>query len=516
MPTKKSDAELPIESVVQFSPCSNGEYMPSPPTGRARRAEALWREIVEVQHKRLGVSRRVFARSAAGIAASLFAINQAACGDSGGSGGGTGGSSGGSSSGGTRGDGSSGAGSTTGGGSTGPVDSSGSYEVGESTTGDPACAEELLYDPDEFVFDVQTHTQTPFREGWGGADPPEVALDYIKQIFVDGGTTVACITGIPAARNPAEGNLRAIEQLKEILEMVGGDRLRLHCNIDMNLPGEVDYMQSCSEMFPVNAWKVYPYNQPWLANESQGGPFIEKARQLGIKVIAAHRGITSTNFDYYHAGSPRDLVEAASQNPDVTFLTYHSGWENGNDENHPYDPDAAPQNVRGIDRMIRAILEFGIPPNTGNVYAELGSTWFNLLVDPAQAAHALGKLLLYVGEDRIIYGTDSVFNGGPEGQIAALRTFQIPERMREMYGYPEITTEIRRKILGLNAAPIYGVDPMKVLCKFDLDDIEQLKMAYRDDPRSVQMPHPHKYLGPRNRREFFAFRRAEQRDHERT
>jgi predicted TIM-barrel fold metal-dependent hydrolase len=487
--------------------------LPAPPTERAHRAEARWREIVEVQHKRLGMSRRDFARSACGIAASLLALEQAACGSSGSGGGGS--SSGGSgSSGGADSGSGGGSASTTGGGATSDADTSGGfYDVPNDTTGDNACAEELLYDPDEFVLDVQTHTQTPFRDGWGDADPPEMACDYLKQIFVDGGTTVACITGIPAARDPAQGNLRAIEQLQEILAHIGGDRLRLHCNIDMNLPGEVDYMQMIAETFTVNAWKVYPYDQPWLANESQGAPFIAKARELGITMIAAHRGLTATNGDYLHAGSPRDLVEAASQNTDITFLTYHSGWENGNDENHPYDPDVAPADVRGIDRMVRAMLEFEIPVNTGNVYAELGSTWFNLLVDPAQAAHALGKLLLYVGEDRILYGTDSVFNGSPEGQIAALRTFQIPARMREMYGYPEITPEIRRKILGLNAAPIYDVDPTTVRCRFGLDEIEQLKMAYRDDPRAVDMPHPHKYLGPRNRREFFAFQRAALRDH---
>ena len=509
---KKTDRELPIESVVAFSPNSNGEYLPVPPTERAREAERRWRAIVEVQHKRLGMSRREFSRSACGIAASLLALEQAACGSSG-SGDGSGGSSSGGGSGSSGGSSSGGpSGSTTGGGTSDPDTSGGFYDVPNDTTGDPACAEELLYDPDEFVFDVQTHTQTPFREGWGDADPPEIACDYLKQIFVDGGTTVACITGIPAARDPAEGNLRAIEQLKEILVTIGGDRLRLHCNIDMNLAGEVDYMQMCAETFPISAWKVYPYDEPWLANDSQGGPFIDRARKLGIRLIAAHRGITSTNGDYMHAGSPRDLVDAASQNPDITFLNYHSGWEVGDDENHPYDPDAAPEDVRGIDRLIRAMLEFEIPPNTGNVYAELGSTWFNLLADPARAAHALGKLLLYVGEDRILYGTDSVFNGSPEGQIAALRTFQIPMRMREAYGYPEITPEIRRKILGLNAAPVYDVDPMLVRCKFGLDEIEQLKMAYRHDPRAVDMPHPHKYLGPRNRREFFAFHRAEHRD----
>ena len=502
---KKTDVELPIESIVAFAPCSNGEYLPAPPTDQARQAEQRWREIVERQHRRLGIGRRAFARSACGIAASLLALEACGSGGAGGSGDGGGSSSGGSTSGGTS-------GSTTGGGSSDPDSSGGFYDLPNDATGDPECAEELLYDPDEFVFDVQTHSETPFRDGWGDATPPEIACDYLEQIFVDGGTTVACITGIPAARDPAEGNLRAIEQLQEILAQIGGDRLRLHCNIDMNLPGELDYMQMCAETFAVSAWKVYPYAQPWLANESQGAPFIAKARELGIGVIAAHRGITTTDGDYLHAGSPRDLVEAASQNPDITFLTYHSGWENGNDENHPYDPDAAAEDVRGIDRLVRAMLEFGVAPNTGNVYAELGSTWFNLLVDPAQAAHALGKLLLFVGEDRIIYGTDSVFNGSPEGQIAALRTFQIPARMRETYGYPEITAEIRRKILGLNAAPIYGVDPMTVRCRFGLDEIEQLKMAYRHDPRAVDMPHPHKYLGPRNRREFFAFQRAAQRD----
>jgi uncharacterized protein len=507
VPPKKSHVELPIESVVPLSPCSNGEYMPSPPSERACRAEQRWREIVETQHRRLGMSRRDFARSACGIAASLLALEQVACGSGesdggGGSSGGSGGGSGGGSSSGS-----------TGGGSSDPDSSGGFYDLPSDTTGDDDCAEALLYDPDEFVFDVQTHTQTPFQDAWRDANPPEIACDYLKQIFVDGDTTVACITGIPAARDPAEGNLRAIEQLREILDQIGGDRLRLHCNIDMNLPGELDYMQMCAETFSVSAWKVYPYAQPWLANETQGAPFIDKARSLGITVIAAHRGLTATSGDYLHAGSPRDLVEAASQNRDITFLTYHSGWESGSDENHPYDPSQLDPQVRGIDRLVRAMLEFGIPPNTGNVYAELGSTWYNLLGDPAQAAHALGKLLLYVGEDRVIYGTDSVFNGTPAGQIAALRTFQIPARMRETYGYPEITPEIRRKILGLNAAPIYDVDPMTVRCQFGLDEIEQLKMAYHHDPRAVDMPHPHKYLGPRNRRDFFAFQRAAQRDH---
>ncbi len=44
-----------------------------------------------------------------------------------------------------------------------------------------------------------------------------------------------------------------------------------------------------------------------------------------------------------------------------------------------------------------------------NVYAELGSTWRFLMRDPDSAAHALGKLLLHLGEDNILWGTDSIW-----------------------------------------------------------------------------------------------------------
>ena len=50
-------------------------------------------------------------------------------------------------------------------------------------------------------------------------------------------------------------------------------------------------------------------------------------------------------------------------------------------------------------------------------------------------------------------------------QIEALWRFQIPEDIREKYGYPEITEADKRKILGLNSAKLYGIraieDPEK-------------------------------------------------------
>jgi hypothetical protein len=42
--------------------------------------------------------------------------------------------------------------------------------------------------------------------------------------------------------------------------------------------------------------------------------------------------------------------------------------------------------------------------------------------------------------------------------IDAFRSFQIPARMQAEFGYPALTPGIKRKILGANAAPLYGVD----------------------------------------------------------
>ena len=93
-----------------------------------------------------------------------------------------------------------------------------------------------------------------------------------------------------------------------------------------------------------------------------------------------------------------------------------------------------------------------------NVYAELGSTWRFLMRDPEQAAHALGKLFAAVGEDNVLWGTDSIWYGSPQDQIQAFRSFQIDERLREAHGYPEITPALRAKVLGLNATRPYGLE----------------------------------------------------------
>ena len=88
-----------------------------------------------------------------------------------------------------------------------------------------------------------------------------------------------------------------------------------------------------------------------------------------------------------------------------------------------------------------------------NCYAEIGTTWASSVVTfPTVAAHIMGQLMKFMGEDRIVFGSDSVWYGSPQWQIEALWRFQIPEALREEYGYPALTergqTEDSRTDLG--------------------------------------------------------------------
>jgi hypothetical protein len=91
-----------------------------------------------------------------------------------------------------------------------------------------------------------------------------------------------------------------------------------------------------------------------------------------------------------------------------------------------------------------------------NVYAEIGTTFASTVITfPTVCAHILGQLLKFMGEDRVVFGSDAVWYGSPQWQIEALWRFQIPEDMRRRYGYPKLTPAIKRKILGLNSARLY-------------------------------------------------------------
>ena len=500
-PRDPSD-ELP-ESPIAFHPSSNGEFEPRPATERDRRAATLYHEIVEQKSSRLGMSRREFTESAAGMVAALFVMNEVyGCSTE------------------RSTDGASGSrGFSRDAGfdipqNVGPQDAAranadAGYDASAGAIEDAARGDSVVSGR-EFIFDVQTHTTVP-APPWNASTcntntPMLCPTAYLAGIFVDSDTSMACLSGYPAARQNDRPSIQARGQIKEIVDRFeGSPRLVIHANVrpDEGMV-ELDAMAEDARRFPVAAWKTYPpeRNGDGLDSDRYGRPFLERARETGVRVIASHRGIGDDGGAWNGRYSPRDVVAAAKAAPDIKFLIYHSGWQSGVAEDHPLNlADTAP---RGVDRLLRALLDAGLGPD-GNVYAELGTTWFSLMGDMSQAAHVMGKLLKYLGPERILWGTDSYNNGGPQPQIAAFRAFQIPQSMQDLYGYPALTPEVKAKIFGLNAAAVYGVDPTVMRRKLEQDEIDRIVLTRRDGPRPFPRgPRPH---GPRTRREYLAFLR---------
>jgi hypothetical protein len=55
---------------------------------------------------------------------------------------------------------------------------------------------------------------------------------------------------------------------------------------------------------------------------------------------------------------------------------------------------------------------------------------------PTVWAHLIGQLLYYMGDDHIVFGSDSLWYGGPQWQIDALWRFQIPDQIQDKWKYP--------------------------------------------------------------------------------
>jgi predicted TIM-barrel fold metal-dependent hydrolase len=482
---KKSCPEYPVESPVPFHTGSNGEVEPRPVTQRDRVADEAFHRLAAENAKRLGMSRRDFVSSTMGTATALWVINQVYGCSTGGSSGSAG---------------------------------RGPFDVDAGMMLDAGACESL--EGDQFIFDVQTHHVNPdgaWRSGGGFENSLSVfpqarcgeidlvdcfdADHYIREVFVNSDTAVAVLSQVPAVpgNNPLETDEAAAT--REIINrLADSERLIIHGIVVPDRgPEQLDGMQALKEDQRIAAWKVYTQFGGWrLDDEAVGIPFIEKARELDVKLICAHKGLSQFGLDPA-VSTPQDIGVVAPMFPDVSFLVYHSGYELNVPEG-PYNPDS----LRGVDTLVTAVLENGIGKQ-GNVYAELGSTWRFVMTQPEAAAHVLGKLLLHLGEDRILWGTDSIWYGTPQDQISAFRAFEIPQSMQDEYGYPPLTETAKAKILGLNAAAVYGIDVAATRCAIQDDDVSKAKLAIEVDP-SLRRP-SYRRVGPQNRREFLKYLR---------
>jgi hypothetical protein len=70
----------------------------------------------------------------------------------------------------------------------------------------------------------------------------------------------------------------------------------------------------------------------------------------------------------------------------------------------------------------------------------------------------MGELLFWVGEDKMTFGSDyGIWE--PKWQIEGFVDWDYPSD--EFSDYPRVNTATKKKILGLNAAKLYGIDVPK-------------------------------------------------------
>jgi predicted TIM-barrel fold metal-dependent hydrolase len=471
---------------VKLDSTSNGEFAPIPLEEIHRRANRLALEAATENSKRLGLDRRSFLVSSCGVASTLLGFNAAYASQ------------------GRRG---------------------GHYDIPKEAALDLHAARSAV-DGNDFIFDVQGHFVNPtgawlkrlpetakplsFATNRDACAPHQgpnrfdylkcVGPDqFVKDVFMDSDTDLMVLSFVPSTR---QGEPLTIEEAAETARIVerldGTHRLLIHGRVNPNQAGDLEGMDELAARYKVSAWKTYtqwgPDGVGFFLDDEPGVKLIEKARKLGIRNVAVHKGLAFGSKSYEHSTCV-DVGRVAKKYPDVNFLIYHSGYVAGQKEG-PYDENK----TDGIDALVTSLIANGVKPGS-NVYAELGSTWRFLMRDPDSAAHGLGKLFKHCGESNVLWGTDSVWYGSPQDQIQAFRTFQIAPELRAKHGYPEITPQLRAKVFGLNALKVYSI-PEDVVRKHTRDRVAIERVEYRaerPDPSFVT-------YGPKTRREFLALK----------
>jgi predicted TIM-barrel fold metal-dependent hydrolase len=470
---------------IKIDSTSNGEFVPRPLPAVNRRANALAHERIAQAARKLGLSRRQFLVSTCGAGATLLAFNEAHA---------RAGASG------------------------------GRFELPHEAAFEVAAADSVLKG-EEFVFDIQGHHVMPINQ-WRDRSAPWVEVSrlipraqckpraelgdyghldcigrdvFVKEIFLDSDTSMGVLTFVPTPEEQMPLSTQEAAVTKSIVDALDGtERLLLHGRVIPNLPGDIERMEQLRKEWKIAAWKTYTqYGSGWrLDDDGPGARFIEQARRLGCRLVCVHKGLPlPTMGEDLRFSRCDDVGSAARKYPDITFIIYHSGFDPAILEG-PFLRGSA---KAGVDSLVQSLIDNGIEPNS-NVYAELGSTWREVMKDPDQAAHLLGKLIKYVGAERVVWGTDSVWYGSPQDQIQAFRAFQISDEYCERYGYTKLTPALKAQILGLNAAVPYGIKPSIFRKHAKADAIARAKAEYAQAPDPSFLTY-----GPKTRREFLRF-----------
>jgi predicted TIM-barrel fold metal-dependent hydrolase len=200
----------------------------------------------------------------------------------------------------------------------------------------------------------------------------------------------------------------------------------------------LDLMERQVGEFGAKAFKFYnvryDFGQPfpWRMDDPRVAfPVFEKAQELGVNLIGVHKGLP-LGPQPIEATQTWDMDGAAANFPNINFVIFHVGL--------PFIDETCWQLIRHP-----------------NLYASIAVTINLIARAPRQFAELMGKLLFWCGEDKIVYGSEApIFH--PQWALDAFWNFELPQDLVEGYGYPQLTEQAKRKILGENLLRLHGMD----------------------------------------------------------
>jgi predicted TIM-barrel fold metal-dependent hydrolase len=167
----------------------------------------------------------------------------------------------------------------------------------------------------------------------------------------------------------------------------------------------------------------------WKLTDPEARKYLDKAEELGVKNIHVHKGPTiwPLNRDAFDV---QDVDDAATMHPELNFIVEHCGLP-----------------------RLEDFCWIGV--QEPNVYGGLAVVMPFIHTRPRYFANVMGELLYWLGEDRILWSSDYAI-WTPKWLTERFVDFEIPADMADEF--PPLTTDGKKKILGLNAAGLYDID----------------------------------------------------------
>jgi len=169
----------------------------------------------------------------------------------------------------------------------------------------------------------------------------------------------------------------------------------------------------------------------WKLTDPEARRYLDKCAELGVVNIHVHKGPTiwPLNKDAFDVSDVDDV--ATEYRDSLRFIVEHCG-------------------LPRVDDFC------WIGTQEANVYGGLAVVMPFIQAKPRYFAEVLAELLWWLGEDKLLFASDYAL-WSPKWIIDKFMAFEFPEDIKEQRGV-DLTIEGKKKILGLNAANLYGLE----------------------------------------------------------